>query len=211
MGTGPRHGHRPARAKSLPGATRLRLGGMVAACALLLAGSRVRAEDDAPDRRIVLSGAVVDEAGHPVAGATVSVVGDEKIRPATTGDDGGFRLPDVPPIGPNSFIALYAEGRDGRLGVLNVGREKPEPLRIALKPTRELAVRVRDRDGMPVADAEVEALVFVWRLIGGRTDAEGRWVGRVPADGKFWTVSARKAGVGFDYANNVPAKGPRTP
>ena len=33
-----------------------------------------------------------------------------------------------------------------------------------------------------------------------RTDADGRWTVRVPADTKEWLVFARKAKVGFDYA-----------
>jgi protocatechuate 3,4-dioxygenase beta subunit len=184
---------------------------MLAACGLLLAGSPVPAADDLA-RQAVLMGKVVDEAGNPIAGATVAAPGREDARPETTDNDGGFRLMLVAPArGRMMFIELSAWGRDGRIGFLVADPEKPEPVRIVLTPPRQLAVRVLDEDGQPVADAEVEILGVLRRLCDGRTDAQGRWVGRVPAGERVWIVSARKAHVGFDYAHKVRPRGPQEP
>ncbi|HTU91788.1 MAG TPA: sigma-70 family RNA polymerase sigma factor [Gemmataceae bacterium] len=80
--------------------------------------------------------------------------------------------------------------------------EKEQP-----KPIRKLAVHVVDDKGKPVADAEVYFLVDYEVSTEGRTDAEGRWSGRVPADAKQWGLFARKANVGFDYAIPTPRPG----
>lgn len=78
-------------------------------------------------------------------------------------------------------------------------------------PSRQLIVRVVDGNGKPVADAEVCFLTDYLRskFTTGRTDAEGRWSGPVPADLKHWRIFARKANVGFDYAVPTPRPGSR--
>ncbi|MGH7222680.1 MAG: sigma-70 family RNA polymerase sigma factor, partial [Gemmataceae bacterium] len=81
-------------------------------------------------------------------------------------------------------------------------KEKP-------KPSRKLVVRVVDGKRKPVAGAEVYFLADYRVSVEGRTDAEGRWRGRVPADAKQWGLFARKAHVGFDYAIPKPRPGSR--
>ena len=78
--------------------------------------------------------------------------------------------------------------------------EAKQPVRIVLKPAREVAVRVVDRDGKPVPDAAIAFLAERNPVADGRTDGNGRWKVRVPADSKDWSIFARKAKVGFDYA-----------
>jgi RNA polymerase sigma factor (sigma-70 family) len=83
--------------------------------------------------------------------------------------------------------------------------EKEKP-----KPTRNLTVRVVDSKGKPVADAEVYFLADYEDVSAeGKTDAEGRWSGRVRADAKQWQwgLFARKADVGFDYLVPTPRPG----
>ncbi|HEY7424986.1 MAG TPA: RNA polymerase sigma factor, partial [Gemmataceae bacterium] len=82
--------------------------------------------------------------------------------------------------------------------------EKEKP-----KPSRKLVVRVADSRGKPVADAEIYFLADYRVSAEGRTDAEGRWNGQVPADAKNWGLFARKANAGFDYAIPTPRPGSR--
>lgn len=192
------------------GRGRIRVGvaGILVAYTLLSAGPPLAAEDDAPGSQADVVGTVVDEAGRAVAGATVTVEGSRKNSRSTTSDrDGGFRLAVEPLSGGRIYVRLVARGEDGRLGFLLVAQRTPEPVRVVLKPARALDVVVVGRDGGPVADAEVEFLGDMIRLAGGRTDAEGHWAGRVPADVKAWAVTARRPGAGFEYATAERARG----
>jgi hypothetical protein len=155
---------------------------------------------------------VVDQAGNPTAGATVLAPGTDETRPAVSDNAGDFQLTfDAPARGRIKFIELTARGQDGRIGFLVFSPEKKEPVRIVLTTPSEMAIRVQDRDGNPVADAEVVILGFFTRLCDGRTGAQGGWVGRVPAGEKVWTVFARKPHLGFDYAHNVRPRSPQEP
>jgi hypothetical protein len=64
-------------------------------------------------------------------------------------------------------------------------RERSTTEKEKSKPSRNLVVRVVDDKGEPVADAEVYFLVNYDVAVKGRTDAEGRWSGRIPADAKY--------------------------
>jgi RNA polymerase sigma factor (sigma-70 family) len=88
-------------------------------------------------------------------------------------------------------------------------RERSNPEKAKPKPSHRLAVRVADSKGKPVADAEVFFLADFRVSAEGRTDADGRWRGDVPADVKNWGLFARKANIGFDYAVPKPKPGSR--
>jgi protocatechuate 3,4-dioxygenase beta subunit/thiol-disulfide isomerase/thioredoxin len=167
------------------------------------------AEDDTSARATIV-GAVVDEAGKPIAGAKVWAPDWGKRQPATTATtdtEGRFRV-SIPRLsGGQVFATLLAEGSDGRLGLQHIGGAKLEPVRIVLRPSRGLSVRVRDRDGRPVPGAEVGVFSSFRRVAGGRSNAQGRWTGRVPSDLAGWGVNVLKGGVGFDYAVGERARG----
>jgi RNA polymerase sigma factor (sigma-70 family) len=148
----------------------------------------------------VVLGKVVDEAGKPVSGATVTAPGVRKSRPVTSGADGGFRLPLGQPPGDWIHVAVLVEDAKDRLGYLLVSGRNPKPVQVVIKPAHEFRVLVTDGSKKPVADAEVGFLASLARMAGGRTDTLGRWTGRVPADVNEWAVFARKDRVGFDYA-----------
>lgn len=186
--------------------------GLVALAAVLF-GASVKADDDIPPRATV-AGKVVDEAGKPVGQVRISAQAGEPIAPATTGDDGAFRLPL--PILPGSRVygMLFAQSADGRLGVQTVSfnASKPEPVSITVKPAQSLEVRVIDGAGQPVSDAEVYALFTFFQVASGRTDAKGRWATQLPADLKTaWRVYALKSRIGFDYALAERSRGSAEP
>jgi RNA polymerase sigma factor (sigma-70 family) len=162
------------------------------------AGARPASADVEQDAVVI--GKVVDEAGKPIAGATVHAPGLEKSRPTTSAADGAFRLPLGSPAGDRLHAALVVEDGAGRLGYLFLSQKKTEPVEVVLKPAHALRVVVTDGAGKSVPGAEVCFLGDMAPLSSGRTDAEGRWVGRVPMDVKGWSVLARKGKVGFDYA-----------
>jgi uncharacterized GH25 family protein/thiol-disulfide isomerase/thioredoxin len=154
-------------------------------------------------------GKVVDEAGKPVAGATVTAVSNEKSRPTTSDPDGTFRLTLGTPAHQASYAPLLVRSQDGQLGLVSAEPEKREPVRVVVKPPHQLAIRVLDRAGKPVPAAEVGILVGLYELVPlaqGRTDGDGRWTGAVPDTAIPWGVFACKAQFGFDYARDRDAQ-----
>jgi RNA polymerase sigma factor (sigma-70 family) len=151
------------------------------------------------ERQGVIIGKVVDEAGKPVAGATVKAPGLEKCRPTTSGADGAFRLELGYPAPEWRYASLLLEDGTGRLGYGHVSQNEPEPVQVILKPAHGIRVLVTDGAKKPVADADVCFLGDMTPLANGRMDAAGSWTGQVPVDVKEWSVFSRKGKVGFDY------------
>lgn len=160
-----------------------------------------------PER--IIRGVVVDEGGRPVAGATVRPVRDEKVQvPVKTVADGSFTLA----IGGFMLVeeGLVASAEDGAL--LGLGKhlepqnpDPAKPARIVLKPSRIVAVHVRDAAGKPVAGAAVEAVGFDFH--GAATTGTGGDAAlRIPADAKVQWIIGLKPGVGFDYFENYRAR-----
>ncbi len=157
-----------------------------------------------PPERVV-RGLVVDEAGQPVAGATVRPTrADKAAEPAKTESDGRFTLTI------NGFMLLEedlvasTEG-DALMGfgehVEPQSSAPAEPVRIVVRPNRAVAVRVRDAAGGPVAGAAVEAVGFDWQGA-ATTGDDGLATLRVPADAQVRWIIGLKPGVGFDYFEN---------
>jgi RNA polymerase sigma factor (sigma-70 family) len=158
-----------------------------------------RADDDRPTPATV-RGTVVDVAGKPVGGATVSAPGHASAKSTLSAADGSFLLE----VGCESrdwfHLQLVARGADGRLGLRGADPQSQEPVRVVLKPARDLAVAVSDGQGNPVSDAEVFVQAPYCVVSRGRTSASGEWRGRVPLDATDWAVFARRPGVGLDFA-----------
>ena len=174
---------------------------------ILLVASTSRGDQAEPD----LVGTVVDESGKGVAGANLKATIWGKPIEIKADASGSFRLvlpPELKSYG-RLWTSLLARDAEGRLGLLSVFQEgeKKVPVKVVLKPARELAVVVLDGQGKPVAEADVDVLNGIDPVVAGRTDADGRWVTRVPVDATRWTVLGRKAKVGMDYASAERARG----
>ena len=82
-------------------------------------------------------------------------------------------------------------------------------MRVVLKPSRPLLVRVSDATGARVAGASVEVGSRPVVATPGLTDAEGVARFRVPADAWVYGVAAKKDEVGYDsFDNPGPTNGP---
>ena len=157
----------------------------------------------APDR--IVRGVVVDEAGQPVAGASVRLLRADTTRgPVDTDADGKFA------IRVHGYMLLkeelIASANDGALQGVGTYNEpqssKPaKPVTLTVKPSRSVVVHVRDPAGNPVADAAVEALSYEYNN-SGKTAASGDVTLRIAADAEVRWIVGLKAKVGFDYYEN---------
>ncbi|MEW4570926.1 sigma-70 family RNA polymerase sigma factor [Tautonia sp. JC769] len=152
-----------------------------------------------------LEGVVIDDRETPVPGAVVSTLGSSSPRWVRTDDDGRFLLPlETPTIGHRTLRAT-ARGGDlqGILRLESPSRYEPETtVRIVVRPSRTVTVRVVGPDGAPESGATVELFENLTSLDLGETDASGVARFLVPADATIRQAFALKAGVGFDYAAN---------
>lgn len=134
-------------------------------CAGSAAVGTLGRERISPPAEPPLRGQVVDEAGAPIAGATVGAIHDHgrfvtadlvAAPVARTADDGWFTLPRPPdsnwPIG----LSCSARGR----GTVVVGPAYLDLGPIVLPPVRRLAGRVRDAESRAVSGARI--LVRDW-------------------------------------------------
>ncbi len=178
----------------------------LAATALFVDGLRPAepaARSSDPDR--VIRGVVVDEQGRPVAGASVKLALKLSLRespggPVTTGADGRFALKVRGRIRLEETLVASAGG-GARLGLgkhqAPAGTEDADLTRIVLEPSRSIMVHVRDAQGRPVDQAQVEAIARGFHDRAA-TDARGDALVRVPAGADSCRLTALKPGVGFE-------------
>ena len=174
----------------------------------------VQAPGAAPEEGEPVHGIVVDEAGKAVAGALVEwplpPLLVPTIAPVRSGADGRFAIRGLPPGPIGGSVRASADGND-RLGLIAFRRDSlgaNDPLRIVLKPSRPLLVRVSDASGARVAGASVEVLSRN-AVTPGLTDAEGIARFRLPADLGGGAITAMKDGVGYDsFVTPTPTDGP---
>jgi len=105
----------------------------------------------APRGRI--SGSVRDAAGRPVAGARILFGASDLPLAAVSRAGGSFESPPIPPGKVPVFVShpeLQPESR-----VVSVEPDAVAKLDMKLSPGERLLVRVRERSGVPVADAEI--------------------------------------------------------
>ncbi len=118
-----------------------------------------------------VEGIVVDEQGRPVGGATVRTMpvfeGPANVeRQDCRGRHVSLHPEDLRPERPH-----WTHGRSRRRGTDGAGpsfdrrraQRNTEPIRIVLKPSRSVTVRVKDAAGAPVPGATVEAAEMVFR------------------------------------------------
>ncbi len=156
-------------------------------------------------RQAQARGLVVDEAGQPVAGVDVlaHAFTNREAR-AITDESGSFTIPAQDgQLAGMPFLARTA--RADRLGIFRYGynpttEELDAPVRIVLKPSREILVRASDSRGAPVEGASVEVAGNYTAYADATTGSDGTARLQVPADLKVNWVFALKPGLGFDYA-----------
>jgi hypothetical protein len=156
-----------------------------------------------------VEGTVVDEQGQPVAGARVRAVPDDGgVEGPNTAANGAFVLP----FGGRrlSIRGIVAETDGGeRIGLVRFedgrGLSEKDPVKVVLKPSRQVRVRVNDVTGSPVPGAAVGAIEPAYRAH-ATTGPDGAITLRVPAGAKVQWVAGHKSGVGFDYFENYHTK-----
>jgi len=180
---------------------------VLAVCGVLSVARSVPAQPGG-HLQVTLSGQVVGEDGQSVAGASIQPIGWKQNGAAIKADgEGRFSFAAETGGGGWIYSGLVALAADGRLGFLSVELAKPEPVRVVVKPARELKVLVQDRDGNPAAGADVQFHAAMRLLVTGETDAHGAITCRVPADARNWAVLARKSQLGFDYRTSERGRG----
>jgi beta-lactamase regulating signal transducer with metallopeptidase domain len=152
-----------------------------------------------------VEGTVVDERGQPVAGAIVRAVPEDVVvNEPKTGPDGRFILPLE---GRRLYIWGVVAETEGAAGIGLVrfedgrGLSESDPVRVMLKASRAVTVRVNDAAGSAVAGAAVEAIESSFRTH-ATTGPAGTATLRVAADAKVTLVIGLKGGFGFDYFEN---------
>ena len=155
-------------------------------------------------RRARVHGVVVDEAGKPVRGIEVRVVNyDDHRSRGVTDSAGQFDFAIRSPL--LSYTFLQAGTPDHtRQGIYQydsslMETETKQPVRIVLKPSREVVVRVTDPAKNPVAGAAVEVVASYRSIAMGTANEQGTASLRIPADSPVQWIMALKSGRGFDY------------
>ena len=134
---------------------------------------------------IELAGRVVDAAGKPVAGATLTR-NREWRNPAaalTTDTNGAFNITNLKPG--EMYLTIQANGLAGQTRLLTLGNSMPE-LKIQMAPGKVFQGRVVDPAGKPIAGASVQ----MDRADMGLGPIEYEWSASTDNQGRFAWDSA---------------------
>lgn len=180
---------------------------------ILGAASPLAAQEIPKDEEKPIHGIVVDQAGNPVAGAEVRTWGAKSVAAfmyetvvVSTNEKGEFKFEPGTTMASNGSKLILAATDGGRLqssaNPIDIGDDANPPIRLTLEPSEAVEVRVTDRRGAPVADAELSSTDSL-RLHGApRTDQDGNatmyFAPSAPTLGSRQII-AYKAGIGFDY------------
>jgi hypothetical protein len=158
-----------------------------------------------------IEGILVDEQGRPFPGASLRAVADDRVTDESKSDaEGAFTLALG---GRTPYIRGVIAETDGgsRIGLVRFDQVREpraqDPVRIVLKPSRQVKVRVSDTAGSPVPGAAVEAIDPSFQTH-ATTGPDGTATLRVAADAKIRWVFGLKSGAGFDYFENYRSTPP---
>ena len=150
---------------------------------------------------IEVRGVVVDEQGQPVAGAEVRL--DAYLADEFRGEtdrNGTFTTPPIAKehIAGRSLLVRTADGR--KVGHFRYGANRL-PIRIVVRPVRQIVVRVADANQAGIPGAAVEVVAYDRRILDHvATNADGVAHVSVPTDLKVTWITAQKGEAGFDFA-----------
>lgn len=160
--------------------------------------------DQKPKKTHKIEGVVLDQAGQPVAGATVHVVSaqfghDEQL---TTDEQGHYQTEVEISLG---FRRIYAMSPDGKRmgfykppGVVKEGDSQVAEIR--LEPIKSAQVKVVEGGGAPIEAAQVALQLGYPSMVGpATTNAEGIATLTFPESEPIQSVIAWKDHAGFDY------------
>jgi hypothetical protein len=148
----------------------------------------------------IVRGRVLAPSGLAVGGARVRVDSPQGAITGQCDSSGRFKL--TVPKNPLGNVPIIASDSVNRLGLGQTRGEcnwqQPPDVPITLSETILLDFSVTDRDGRPVPDAQVGALINQVGLPAQKTDALGQTSLRVPRY-SYPTIHAYKRGHGFGY------------
>ena len=150
-------------------------------------------------------GVVYDDAGKPLAGATVQMVPGGRGKDATSDAEGKFEVSWDPQGWSPDRTVFYVVGRhtDRNLAVAQPADEEAKQVELKLLPAATLTGQVVDPNKEPIQGAYLLVMLrasnwgssfLTYRSI--KTDAEGRFeVGAIPAEQRY-TITASADGYG---------------
>jgi RNA polymerase sigma factor (sigma-70 family) len=161
------------------------------------------------DPQVRVRGVVVDEGGRSMAGVNV-LAGAYTNHQAggVTDAEGWFAIP-TRRSRLNGLSLLARTDAADRAGIFQFAFEltkeqAADPVRIVMKPTREIPIHIADSNNAPVAAASVQAAghFCIYADALSRHDGDA-WL-QIPADAKIEWIFALKSGRGYDYAEFGP-------
>jgi len=133
-----------------------------------------------------LRGRVINEKGWPMEGA--------RVNSALTGPDGTFVIQHIDPNATKIDLRIDVDGYPPTVRQIDYRPDVPDA-EIVLQPGWFLSGRVVDREGKPLADAEIHVVNGPWCHVRRSTDAEGRYfTGPLPVPIGIMNIQVSKAG-----------------
>jgi hypothetical protein len=161
---------------------------------------RATAEVDLPATRVY--GKVVDEAGHPMPGATVALSTDQVSLHADTDETGSFDFRGLTAglsYGLATLSTAQGEWSSDRISLFLQDGEDTGPLEVRMRKETKLSGSVQSIRG-PVSGAGVTVLTLRPTMIGGdstRTDLDGSFTAQLPASTELADVIVSAPGYGL--------------
>jgi beta-lactamase regulating signal transducer with metallopeptidase domain len=172
----------------------------------VVAGQTAEVPDFMVKPGATIKGIVVDEQGHPVAGAGVWEEGVDRFYSSatiTTDENGQFEVHNRPAGAPLTLYATHGDTVTAEVTRIITGKQKaPARLVLSAKAASFLEGRVADQAGKPVVGAEVRILRKIQHWTGpytsAMTDKAGKFRSSVLIPGYEYSIIVRAE-------NHVPA------
>jgi protocatechuate 3,4-dioxygenase beta subunit len=149
---------------------------------------------------VTVAGQAVDQQGHAVPGALITIDQEERVR-ARTGIDGRFELRGLPPGAQVKLRAEHVDYASADLALPRLVTGRSADVRLVLRRGALIVLSLVDAQGQPIVGAqgelerEADRGATDWtstpRLLSATSDREGRLVWRHLAAGRYFlTVRA---------------------